>query len=301
VDPEFCQRWEPEAGFFGFFECVDDPEAAAGLFEAVEGALREKGKTRMLGPVNLTTHDEVGLLVEGFDSPPMVLSPYNPPFYEALLNRCGLSPCHDYYSYSWRPDASREPPVNRLLKRISQQRDSSKHVRVRRMDPRHREAENRLLFELYNTTFTSNWGFVPLTWCEFLGRSKSFQSFYRPEYLIFAEIDGRAVGFALTLPDINEALAKAGGRLLPMGWLQLARGIRRLCGARLLLLGVLPEFRGLGVAALLAEEQAKTARRFRVRRAELSLVHEANRRMRHVINAFGGAKCRTYRVFEKKS
>jgi hypothetical protein len=104
VDPEFCQCWEPDAGFFGFFECVDDSEAAAGLFEAAENALREKGKSRMLGPVNLTTHDEVGLLVEGYNSPPMILSPYNPPYYatESGPSEFILIPRQDGSYQGWR-------------------------------------------------------------------------------------------------------------------------------------------------------------------------------------------------------
>ena len=299
VDPEFCRLWEPDVGFFGFFECIEDSEAAAGLFEAVEDVLREKGKSRMLGPVSLTTHDEVGLLVGGFDSPPMILSPYNPRYYEALLGRYGFSPCHECYAYAWRPDASHTAAVDRLLKRVSRQQRSSEQVQVRHMDPRRREVENRLLFELYNATFASNWGFVPLTWREYCERSASLQSFYRPEYVTFADVGGRAVGFAMTLPDVNEALAKAGGRLFPIGWLRLARAIRRLGGVRLILLGVLPEYRGRGIAALLAHEQAKTVRHFRARRAELSLVQETNGKMQRVIKAFGGVKCKTYRLFEK--
>ncbi|MHC4398435.1 MAG: GNAT family N-acetyltransferase, partial [Planctomycetota bacterium] len=299
VDPEFCRRWEPDAGFFGFFECIEDSEAAAGLLESVEDALRQVGKSRMLGPVNLTTHDEVGLLVEGFDSPPMILSPYNPPYYEALLGRCGFSRRHDYHAYSWRPDACRTAAVDRLLNRVSRQQCLSEQVQVRHMDPRQRKVEDRLLFELYNASFASNWGFVPLTWREYRERSESFRPFYRPEYVTLAEVGGGAVGFAVSLPDINEALAKAGGRLLPIGWLQLARAIRRLGGVRLVLLGVLPEFRGRGIAALLADEQAKTACRFGARRVELSLVQETNGSIRHLIKAFGGVKCRTYRLFEK--
>ncbi len=299
VDPEFCRRWDPDAGFFGFFECIQDPEAAAGLFEAAAGALRERGKSRMLGPVNLSTHDEVGLLVEGFDSPPMILSPYNAGYYEALLIGCGFRPRHDYHAYSWRPDAARGAAIDRLLNRASRKPRSSKLVQVRQMDPRRREAEDRLLFELYNASFASNWGFVPLTWCEYCGRSASFQAFYRPQYVTIAEVDGRAVGFALSLPDVNEALTKIGGRLFPLGWLRLPGVLRRLGGVRLILLGVLPEFRGRGIAALLADEQTKMARHFGARRVELSLVDETNSKVRHLIAAFGGVRGKTYRLFEK--
>jgi GNAT superfamily N-acetyltransferase len=299
VDPEFCNRWEADAGFFGFFECIDDRAAAAGLVEAVERELRGKGKTTLLGPVNLTTHGEVGLLVDGFDSPPMVLSPYNPPYYEGLLSSCSFSGRADYHAYSWHPGTSRAAALDRLLGRFSRRHTSSECVRLRSMDPSRRDVENRLLFQLYNVTFASRWGFVPLTWQEFAERADVFQSFYRPEYVTLAEVADRAVGFALALPDVNEALAAVKGRLFPFGWLRLAVARRRLGGVRLMLLGVLPEFRGRGIAALLAEEQAKAARRLRARRVELSLVHENNKEMQHVISAFGGVRCKTYRLFEK--
>jgi GNAT superfamily N-acetyltransferase len=299
VDPGFCRLWAPDTGFFGFFECIEDSTAAANLFAAVEDALREKGKSRMLGPVNLTTHDEVGLLVDGFNSPPMILSPYNPHYYEALFDRCGLSPHHDYHAYAWEPSASHTRAVDRLLDRVSRGQRSSGCARVRHMDAQLRDDENRLLFELYNATFAANWGFVPLTWREYGERSAELQSFYRPEYVTFAEVDGRAVGFAMTLPDVNEALAKARGRLFPIGWLRLGRAIRHLGGVRLILLGVLPEFRGRGIAVLLANEQAKAVRHLGARRAELSLVQESNSKMRRVIDAFGGVKCKTYRLFQK--
>jgi GNAT superfamily N-acetyltransferase len=297
IDEEFAKRWSPGAGSFGFFECADDAEAAEALLGAAEGALRAENRTHALGPINLTVHDEVGLLVEGHGSRPMVLSPYNLPYYERLLRDCGYAPRCDYHAYDWSAEQGHTPAVDRLLGRLA--RASPADLRLRHSLPRRWDEETRVLYELYNASFARTWGFVPLTWEEFGERARSFRPFYQPDLVIFAEVAGRPVGFALVLPDVNEALAQVGGRLWPFGWLRLARAVRRIRAARFILLGVLPEATGAGIAALLGHEAAATARRLGIRHAELSLVHGDNRRVRHVIEAFSGRRCKTYRLYEK--
>jgi GNAT superfamily N-acetyltransferase len=299
IDEEFARRWAPGAGWFGFFECAADPEAARTLLGAAEAALGREGRTCVLGPVNLTTHDEVGLLVEGHGSPPLLLSPYNPPYYEGLIRGCGFTPRCDYHAYDWSPERGHAPAVDRLLGRLSRPASSPARLTVRPSRPRRWHDETRVLFELYNASFAETWGFVPLGWDEFDERARGFRPFYRPELVLFAEVGGRPAGFALVLPDVNAALARAGGRLWPLGWLRLALAVPRVRTARLLLLGVLPEFRGAGIAALLAHEGAAAARRLGFRGGEMSLVQSDNKRIRHVIEAFGGRRCKTYRLFEK--
>ncbi len=299
IDEDFCRRWVSDAGFFGFFECTDDPEAAGALLAAVEESLRQQNKTRLLGPVNLTTHDEVGLLVAGNDSPPTVLSPYNPLYYERLLVQFGFTPHADYHSYRWSPEQVPAPAVQRLL-RWRSARGSACSALTIRSSRRDRWAEDlRVLFALYNASFAEVWGFVPLTWEEFQERAASFRPFYEPDFVLIAEQQARPVGFALVLPDVNEALAWARGWPGPLFWVRLALAVRRIRRARFILLGVLPEATGAGIAALLAQEAAEIARRRGIRPAELSLVHSANSRVRHVIDAFGAEKARTYRLFEK--
>src|SRR5574341_411957 len=298
VDPAFASAWEPGAGLFGFFECAEDPETARALLEAAESALRQEGMTRVLGPVNLTTNDEVGLLVDGFTSRPMVLSPYNPPFYAALLAAAGYRPRLDYHAYAWTPATAAAPVVARVVRAATGRRGGDA-VTVRPADAARWGAELRLLYDLYNACFADVWGFVPLAWEEFVERADSFKPFYRPDLALFAACGGRPVGFALALPDINEALAPLGGRLFPFGWWRLWRGIPRIRAARFLLLGVVREFRSRGVAVVLAAEMAAAARRGGVRCAELSLVQAGNRPVRAVIEACGGPRIKTYRLYEK--
>jgi GNAT superfamily N-acetyltransferase len=299
IDEEFARRWAPQSGLFGFFECEDDPAVATALLEAVEAALRLEKRTRLLGPINLTTHDETGLLIAGHSSPPMVLSPYNPPYYEALVLGCGLAPLCDYYSYEWASESSHSPAVERLLRRLAPEAAARTGLALRHSEARRWDEDIRIIFTLYNTTFEQHWGFVPLTWDEFRQRADSFRPFYDPRYVLFAEIHGKPVGFAVLLPDVNEALARVGGRLWPFGWLRLLCGVRRLHGLRFILLGVLPEFTGAGIAVLLAHKAAATARRLGARRVELSVVLHDNSKVQHVITAFGGQHIKTYRLFDK--
>ncbi|MDH3455598.1 MAG: GNAT family N-acetyltransferase [Gemmatimonadota bacterium] len=298
VDSDFATRWEPHSGFFGFFESVDDTRVASALLETAESALRTQGRTGVFGPVNLTMHDEVGLLVEGFESRSMLLSPYNPPWYEGLLTDAGYACWTDYQSFSWDLERSTSPAAQRIVQRLARG-TAPGGVRLRHSDPRHWIDEGRTLLDVYNRSFADVWGFVPLSWHEYLSRASQFRKFYRPELAVFAEVDGRMVGFALALPDVNEALATIGGRLWPFGWLRLARAIPRIQSARFILLGVLPEFAGRGIAVLLAHRTAMAARDLGIERAELSLVQVTNERIRRVIDAFGGRPLKTYRLFHK--
>jgi len=295
VDPAFAERWGRETGFFGFFDCVHDAAAAGALFAAAEEDLCSVGVRHVLGPINLTTNDEVGLLVDGFDSPPMILSPYNAPFYPPLIEAAGYAPRTDYHAYGWTPDANLTPVVARL-RRVAE-RDG---VIVRSANPRRWKDESRLLFELYNASFADLWGFVPITWDEFRGQADDFRRFYRPELVLFAERDGRPIGFGLTLPDINEALAPLNGRLWPFGWLRLARGAQRIRNARFILLGVLPEHRARGVAVVIAAAMADAARRAGVAYAELSLIQADNRKIQTVVAACGGTRAKTFRLYERR-
>jgi len=294
VDREFERCWSAATGFFGFFECVNCDAIAAALIEAVESDLQKRGKRHLLGPVNLSTHDEVGALVDGFDRPTL-LSPYNPPYYPALYEHAGLRHRQDYHAYQWTPDIAAEVPVERLLRRLR----LNSSLRVRPTDPRRWDAEVETLHKLYNACFANVWGFVPLRLDEFRHRAAGFRSYFRPELVLIAESRGQPVGFCVLLPDINEALRHVHGRLFPFGWLKLAIRARQVRTARFILLGVLPEFSGQGIAALIGHEAGQAARRIGMREVELSLILEGNDRVRHVVQVFGGRLVKTFRLFGK--
>lgn len=299
IDGAFAARWEPSTALFGFFECADDPEAARALLDAAERALSDQGMRRVIGPVSLTTHDETGILVDGFDSSPMVLSPYNPPYYVQLLEEAGYRPYLDYHSYLGSPNVDPQRVVERLARSATCGEGTARGISVRPLNLRRWDSEVRILYELYNVSFANVWGVVPISWDEFLERANRFRPILVPELVLFAEVSGEPVGLAMTLPDINEALSDLGGRLWPFGWLRLARRLPRIRSARFVVLGVLPEYTGRGVGTLLASETAAAFRRLGIRRVELSLVQETNEPVRRVIEAFGSPILKTFRLYAK--
>jgi GNAT superfamily N-acetyltransferase len=299
VDEAFAERWMPGAGFFGFFECEEDIDAAAALFSAAEAALRERGRSCVIGPINLTTHDEVGLLVEGFGMRPTVLSPYNPPYYPALVEESGYGAFRDYHAFLWRPQQSQGAVISRLERAAARRAGVFGQVRLRPANVARWDEEVRSLHAVYNEAFADLWGFVPISLDEFAERAASFRPFFRPELLIIAEAEARAVGFALLLPDINEVLAPLRGRLLPFGWFRLMRAIPRIRSGRFILIGVAPEFASRGLAPVLAAEIQAAGRRLGLDPVEISLVAGANRAMQRVIEAFGCPHTKTFRLYRK--
>jgi GNAT superfamily N-acetyltransferase len=300
VDEAFAARWMPGAGFFGFFECLDDPEVARALLGTAEQALRERGRSVVLGPINLSTHDEVGLLVDGFGLRPTVLSPYNPPYYPALLEANGYRRCREYHAYRWQPDSSHGATISRLERAAGRRAGMFGQIRLRPADPERWDEEVRALREVYNASFADLWGFVPVSPAEFAQRAASFRPFFRPELLVIAEADERMVGFALVLPDVNEVLARLRGRLLPFGWIRLLGGMPRIRSVRFILIGVLPEFASRGLAPVLAARVQEVGRSIGLRSGEISLVAGPNQRMQRVIEAFALPRIKTFRLYSKE-
>jgi GNAT superfamily N-acetyltransferase len=296
-DRGFARNWEAGTGWFGFFECQDDPVVAQALMDAAEDALRQRGLEAVIGPVNLTTHDETGVLVDGFDAPASLMTPYNPPYYDRLLHAAGYTPANDYYAYRATLVGDVSPAVERLVR--SYANGKNRGIRIRPLDLKNWNSEARTIWSLYNRAFESVWGFVPIAWDEFAPRAKRFRQFAVPELVPIAEVDGEPVGFALVLPDINEALRGTNGRLIPFGWLHIARAVPRIRAFRFILLGVLPEHRGSGVGALIAFHVRETARHLGVD-LELSLVQQINDPVRHVIDAFDCPITKTYRLYKKQ-
>ncbi len=297
-DSDFAARWSPDTGLFGFYECADDAPAARALLSAAETALAQRGVRTVLGPVNLTFHDETGLLVEGFDSPPMILSPYNPPRYARQLEDEGYRPGREYLSYRWTPAAPGRAVLAPLLGAANRGLETTA-VRVRALDPARWRDEVRLAWTIYCDSFAEVWGNTPLTWEEFSARSDRFRPFLVPEFALFAERDGEAVGFSLTLPDVNRALQCAGGRLFPFGWVRLQRAATRIRAARFAILGVRRDERSRGIGGLLAWETACAAERLGYDLLELSLVLSGNAPVQHVIDAFGAEPWKRYRLYGK--
>jgi GNAT superfamily N-acetyltransferase len=239
-------------GFFGFFECIDDQAVADALFAEASQWCRERGHDVLRGPASFSVNDECGLLVDGFDSPPALMMPHNPRYYISLLEHAGFTKAKDLWVYQGGSEERYVPVPERLAKatELIRQRQG---ITLRALDMKDFEGEVERIKELYNSAWEKNWGFVPMTEHEIDHLAEQFKPVVIPELVPMAEKDGRLIGFGIALPDLNVVFRKnRSGRLFPMIlkllWALKAKRIRR---ARILLLGVLPEFRGKGIDAML--------------------------------------------------
>jgi GNAT superfamily N-acetyltransferase len=281
-------------GFFGFFECEDDREAAGALFDAAAGWLRPRGLDVMRGPASFSVNDEMGLLVEGFDTPATLMNPHNPPRYVQLVEDAGFVKAKDLIMF--QRDATALP--ERLAAGAELLRKRYK-VRTRPIDMKRFEAEVALVKKLYNAAWERNWGFVPMTDHEIDHLADQLKQIVVPEVVLFAERDGEAIGFAVALPDLNVALRKnRSGRMFPgiLKVLWAARGITRL---RIALLGAVPEWQGRGVDALLYKVIWEEAMRKGFNWGEGGWILEDNHAMRNGLTRMGFEPYKTYRVYDR--
>lgn len=281
-------------GFFGLFESIDDPSLAGALFEAAAGWLRARSLTAMRGPMSFSTNDEAGLLVDGFETPPVLLMPHNPRYYVRLVEGAGLAKAMDLLVYQTTHD--RLPP--RLVEG-SALLERRYGITTRPLDLAAFEQEVALIKQLYNSAWERNWGFVPLTDREIEHLARQLKPAVVPELVAFAERGGETIGFAVALPDLNVALKhNPSGRLFP-GIVKVLWASRRIDRIRVLLLGTLPEWRQKGVDALLYKRIWEEGYRKGYRWAEAGWILEDNAPMKNALVHMGFEVYKTYRVYDR--
>ena len=293
VDRWHLERWKDGAGFFGFFEAVADDGIAGSLLAAAREWLRDQGVRVMRGPFSPSTHDECGLLVEGFQQPPRILMTYNPPYYAGLLERAGLRAIHELLTYDMNVPPTLPDKIERLARAVEE-----RGVRVRRLDRARMTAETEVFRTIYNAAWAENWGFVPMGEGEAAEMASRLRQIVVPELALFAEWDGRPVAFLLLLPDLNPAIRLLKGRVTPWGLVRFLWKQRRLEEVRLLVLGVLPEYRRRGIEALLLREAYGSVRRLGFRRVEIGWVLEDNKVTRQATERWGAWVAKRYRIYE---
>jgi GNAT superfamily N-acetyltransferase len=283
-----------KTGFFGFFECLNNQDAAGLLLSRVADELKAEGMHTMRGPVSFSTNDECGLLVEGFDKPPMLMTPYNPPYYAGLIEGVGLRKVKDLYAYIYEVG---ESLPDKMLRAASFA--EARGVTVRPIRKENFDAEMMAFKEVYNSAWAENWGFIPLTDEEIMFKGKLLKSIVVPELTLIAEAGGETVGFLGLLPDMNRVLKHMRGRLNPITIIKALYYSRRVRDLRLLLLGIKPSHRTRGVDALLYREAFRAGRRLGYRRAEFSWILEDNEAMIRVIELMDCALYKKFRIYEK--
>lgn len=286
-------------GFFGFFDVVNRQDVADALLEHAVNWVKDKGADRILGPINLSTNDTCGLLVEGYDMPPVAMMPYNKPYYLDLLLAFGMQKLTDLLAYLVERDNLNDRSV-RLLGALETRLQRS-NIRIRQIDKKNLKKEIPKIKALYNSAWDQNLGFVPMTDEEFDFLAKDLSMILDPKYCIIAEQGDKMVGFALGIPDINQILIKIKrGRLLPTGIFKLLFGLKKVTGVRVLLLGVIEGYRKLGIEACLYGRLIKNAEGTNLKYAECSWMLEDNYLMNHAIEQINGKCYKRYRLFEKE-
>jgi GNAT superfamily N-acetyltransferase len=298
VDHAYNRHHGERRGWFGFLELEDDPEVMTALLDAAEAWLRERGMEEMVGPADFTVNDEAGLLIEGYDLPPILRQPWHPPHYQRLCEGAGLQKAVDLYM--WELEIADRDKILPILPELAEAAREKYGVRIRRMSRRHLRRELDLFAEIYNRAWRRNWGFVPYDAHDLDQYALEMQLVYARDWFMVAEIDGLPIAMAITVPDLNQVLRRMNGRLLPFGWWWFLRRNTIIDRVRVGFLGVKPEHQHTGVAAALYVEHFDTAERHpRVKRGEMGWILETNRAMNRGMEAMNGRIVKRYRMYER--
>ncbi len=299
INPLHDDKWGESAGFFGHFDCLDDPEAAAALFEAAESWLRERGARYSRGPFSFTINDESGCLVEGFDTPPMIAMPHGRRWFPELIEANGYAKVKDLWAYRYPVDAPLGDRRQRAWERIHEH----PRVTVRPFDQRNFQRDVRIAAEIFNEAWVDNWGSVPITEEEADRLATDLAQFADPDLTAFVEIDGDPAAMVISIPNLNECARDIDGRLFPFGWARLLWRLKRKPeSGRVMLLGVRQkwrtrEFAQLGLM-LTAEVHVRGAAKG-YRWAELGWVLEDNHLLNHALHRTDASVYKVYRVYDK--
>jgi len=300
IDELYLDRHDAHTGYFGMVEGTEDSEVFEKLFGAAENWLREHGMKTVIGPFNLGINQEIGCLVEGFDSPPYIMMGHAKPYYDGQIRGQGYQKVQDVLAYEVTSDMFAMPQnIQALLKRLEGK------ISVRQVDRSQTPAELETMRNIFNDAWSANWGFVPFTEAEFAAVGKELFMIVPPDFSWIAEADGVPAAFIVLLPNLNEVIADLDGRLLPFGWLKLLwrLKVRFPRTGRVPLMGVRKEFQNtrLGPAlAFLASRALHEPTQLRqMEKVEMSWILEQNQAMRNIIEKIGGRISKRYRMYQK--
>jgi GNAT superfamily N-acetyltransferase len=305
ISAHLDRRWDSYQGgsdaMFGFFESVEDAEVVRALIEAASAWAKEKGRERLLGPMDFTTNDEIGVLIEGYERRPMILEPWHPPYYRELLEAEGLAKAMDVLMWELQfGDLKEGEAFDPSIHAAAEKALHDEGIAIRNMRKREMADEVRKFMDVYNEAWGKNWGFVPITDAEVEFQAKNLKQVIDEDWAYMAEKDGEVIGAALTLPDVNQVMAKMNGRLLPFGWLKFLRGKGKVDQLRVFALGVKHDYRHTGVAAGLYLKHLETAAQpGAIKGGEMGWILETNGPMNRAMEGMGGKVVKKYRLYER--
>jgi hypothetical protein len=296
IDRNYIRCHNENMGVWGFFECADDQEAATLLFSSVETWARRKGMTFMRGPLSPSMNYETGLLIDGFDYPPAVGMTYNPPYYLKLIESCGFTKEKDLLAFLIDGEYRLPGWMEQLAERTAQK----KGVRIRHVDPKRMDAEFDLIRDIYNDSWSGNWGFVPLTSNEMRDIQKSVTPFADPGLVFFMYCEDEPAAVCVIFPDVNPLLKCLNGRISPLGLLKVLSHWRKIRGLRLLMFGIKEKYRQLGLPMLAFYHIYKVAReQMKYQNLEMGWTLEENESINSLIEEAGGKRYKKFRIFRK--
>lgn len=299
VDSLHQERYGSDSGHFGLLECIDDSEVLNALMLHAEAWLASRQIRRISGPFNLSINQECGILVDGFDTPPVVMMPHSPRWYGRLLEEQEFLPMKDLLAYKINVDFEFPRVMQLLINRFSSR------ITLRTLKRDQFAAEMEVLRDIFNDAWSENWGFIPFTQEEFAELGNSLRLLLPDEYIQIAEINGKAAAFMVGLPNLNEVLSELDGSLFPFGWLKLIRKIKHhdIRTARIPLMGVRKEFHntptGLALACMVIDAPRQVGIKHGVREVELSWILEDNLAMRNILDNLGSKPYKRYRIYGK--
>ncbi len=293
------QRYQEQRGFFGFLETIDDEDVAGRLFDAAFGWLRSQGMNCVRGPMNPGFHYEIGMLVEGFEYPPTFMMTYNPAYYGRLLERLGgFEKAQDLYAFYGHIDMV--PQLLEKIGRVVKVANDRFQFSLRPIDTSRFRQEIQLFLEIYNKSFQSHWGFVPMSEGEVARISSELRHLIVPELTVMAEVEGKPVGCMFAIPDYNPRIRQIDGRLFPFGFARLLWNRRAIKRARLVSANVIPEYQMWGLGMAMLDYLVPIAQRRGIQDAEFSWVAESNKLSRLTLENGGATREKIYRIFDRQ-
>ena len=299
VNHAFNDHQQKNWGWYGFLEFEDDQEVLEALLDAAAAWLRARGKERMVGPACFAMNDESGILIEGFELRPMIVQPWNPPYYPQRMEQAGMRKAMDLLM--WNLEVSDRAKVLPVIFELAEKVQSEHGIRVRPMRRSQLRKDMDSFAAVYNSAWSKNWDFVPFSKKDLDAYAQELHLVFDKHWFMIAEKEdtGEVVGMAITVPDVNQVLAQMKGRLLPLGWWKFLTKGRRIDRVRVGFLGVKPEYQHTGVAAKLYVEHFNAAAVRPQTGGEMGWILETNTAMNRGMEAMGGRVVKRYRVYER--
>lgn len=297
VDHRYNEFHKTKTGFFGFFECIDQQSTSDLLFRVAEDWLKTRGMDTVLGPANPGMMDEIGILVKGFDKYPSILMPYHKRYYDNLIMERGFQKEMDLFTYDVTQDSVDHDRANRAMEIVKKRLPT---IRIRKINVKKLKSEVKIIRKIFNAAWKNNWGFIPLSEEEFAALAKDLKLIIDDDFAHIAEINGDPVAFSIALPDFNQIFRTMNGKLFPTGIFKILWNRKKIDKVRTALMGVLPEYQGRGIDALLHREAIENGLEKGVYSSEVGWILESNIQMIRVAEKLGGVHEKTYRMYSKK-